>query len=238
MPEPIKIAGLQIEAGQKQRGWLPVSDIGAMSINMPFTVINGIEDGPRLVVMAGIHGSEYTGIEASIRLARNLDPAKLRGSVCIVHVVNLPAFQSRTQYMNPLDGKNLNKIRDNIPSPKAAGSISHRILYTLFSKVVYGSDACIDLHAGDLYEALSEPFIIYPITPDEKTNQTINQKHQNPSKQNCTNTTKNTQRTNPILNNLLKTHTKKQRNQQIKIQNTHNKTPQNQTNTQNKTMIN
>jgi len=173
MPQPIKIAGLQIETGEKQRGWLPVSDIGAMSINMPFTVINGIEDGPRLAVMAGIHGSEYTGIEASIRLARDLDTAKIRGSVYMVHVVNLPAFQSRTQYMNPLDGKNLNKIRDNIPSEKAAGSISHRILHTLFSNVVYGSDACIDLHSGDLYEALSEPFIIYPITPDAKTNQTI-----------------------------------------------------------------
>ena len=173
MPEPIIIAGLQIEAGQKQRGWLPVSDIGATPINMPFTVINGVEDGPRLAVMAGIHGSEYTGIEASIRLARDLDPCKIKGSVYMVHVVNLPAFQSRTQYMNPIDGKNLNKIRDNIPFEKAVGSISHHILYTLFSEVVFGSDACIDLHAGDLYEALSEPFIIYPITPDEKTNQTV-----------------------------------------------------------------
>jgi predicted deacylase len=173
MPEPIKIAGLQIEAGQKQRGWLPVCDVGAVSLSMPFTVINGIEDGPRLAVMAGIHGSEYTGIEATIRLARDLDPSKIRGSLYIVHIVNIPAFQTRTQYVNPLDGKNLNKIRDNIPSEKPAGSISHRILYTLFSEVVFGSDACIDLHAGDLYEALSEPFIIYPITPDDKTNQTI-----------------------------------------------------------------
>ena len=173
MPEPIEIAGLKIEAGEKQRGWLSVCDTGAVSVSMPFTVINGTEDGPRLAVMAGIHGSEYTGIEATIRLARDLDPDDIKGSIYMVHVVNLPAFQSRTQYINPLDGKNLNKIRDNIPFDGPAGSVSYRILQTLYSEVIFGSDACIDLHAGDLYEALSEPFIIYPITPDEKANQTI-----------------------------------------------------------------
>lgn len=171
MPKSIEIAGITIPQGEKKPGWLPVSGIGALSVKMPFTVINGAEDGPRLAVMAGIHGCEYTGIEASIRVGRHLDPVKIRGSLFIVHVVNIPAFQSRTPYVCPLDGLNLNRIRDKIPQGKAEGSISHRILRILFNEVIYQSDACIDLHAGDLHEAMTEPFIIYPITPDNKANE-------------------------------------------------------------------
>ncbi len=167
------IAGLHIEPGEKKRGWLPVSKWGAQVVEMPFTIVNGTQEGPRLAVMAGIHGCEYTGIEASIRLARDLKPQELRGTLILVHVVNIPAFQFRTPYVCPLDGLNLNRIRDEIPGGKAAGSISHRMVHTLFHSVIYPSDACIDLHAGDLYECLTEPFIIYPVTPDQVVNESI-----------------------------------------------------------------
>lgn len=172
MKERINLAGISIEPGEKRAGWMPVDEVGGNLIQMPFTVINGAEDGFRLSVMAGIHGCEYSGIEASIRLGRDLKPEAMKGSLCIVHVVNVPAFQSRTPYVCPIDGLNLNRIRDVIPHKKPAGTISHRILYTLFHYVIYPSEACIDMHAGDLFETLSEPFIIYPVTSDQNTNKT------------------------------------------------------------------
>lgn len=136
---------------------------------MPLTILNGLKDGPRLAVAAGIHGCEYTGIEASIRLSRDLDPRKIRGSLVIVHVVNVPAFQTKTQYVCPLDGLNLSRIRPG----KADGSISHRMLHELFQEIIFKSDAYLELHGGDLHEALTVPFIIYPKTTNEKTNQTV-----------------------------------------------------------------
>lgn len=169
----IEIAGLPIGPGEKKRGWLPVSTWGAQAVEMPFTVVNGAQAGPRLAVMAGIHGCEYTGIEASIRLGRDLDPQELRGTLILIHVVNIPAFQSRTPYVCPLDGLNLNKIRDENPGGTARGTISHRMIHTLFHRVIYPSDACIDLHAGDLFESLTEPFIIFPVTPDQGVNERI-----------------------------------------------------------------
>ena len=167
MEQSMKMAGMALESGEKRAGWLKVSDWGALSVEMPVTVLRGVEEGPRLAVIAGIHGCEYTGIEASIRLGRDLDPKDMRGTLGIVHVVNVPAFQSRTQYVCPLDGLNLSDIRPGKPD----GTISHRILHKVYTEVVFQADACMDLHAGDLYEALSVPFIIYTVTEDARSNE-------------------------------------------------------------------
>jgi hypothetical protein len=169
MLKEIDMARVKVNPGEKEKGWLKVADRGALSIEMPLTILNGLKDGPRLAVAAGIHGCEYTGIEASIRLGRDLDPRKIRGSLVIVHVVNVPAFQTKTQYVCPLDGLNLSRIRPG----KADGSISHRMLHELFQEIIFKSDAYMELHGGDLHEALTLPFIIYPRTSNEKTNQTV-----------------------------------------------------------------
>jgi hypothetical protein len=169
MGKEIEIAGMKVGSGEKKEAWLKIADVGALSVEMPLTLINGSADGPKLVVIAGTHGCEYTGIEASIRLGRDLDPKKIKGSLVIVHVVNVPAFQSRTQYVCPLDGLNFSKIRPGKPD----GSISHLILHKLFQEIIFKSNAYMDLHGGDLHEALTIPFIIYPKTPNERTNETV-----------------------------------------------------------------
>lgn len=169
MLKAIEVAGVKVNPGEKKESWLRVADIGALPVEMPLTILNGSKKGPRLAVAAGIHGCEYTGIEASIRLGRDLDPREIRGSLVIVPIVNVPAFQTKTQYVCPLDGLNLARIRPG----KADGSISHRMLHTLFGEIILKSDAYLELHGGDLHEVLTIPFIIYPRTPNEKTNQTV-----------------------------------------------------------------
>jgi predicted deacylase len=151
--EAFQVGALVVEPGAKKSGYLEVPGTG---VRMPLTVVSGIEDGPRVLITGGVHGGEYPGIEAAIRLARELEPHELRGTVVVVHPVNLPAFQARQQYVVPQDGKNLNR---QFPG-RALGTVSERMAHVLMSEIVHRVDAWVDLHGGDIHEALI-PFTIY-----------------------------------------------------------------------------
>ncbi|MFZ5816893.1 MAG: M14 family metallopeptidase [Bacillota bacterium] len=153
MPERT-IAGLTAAPGQKVTGWLPVP--GVPGAEMPVILIQGANPGPTLAVTAGVHGAEYGGIAAASRLAAELDPAAVAGTVVIVPTVNMPAYRARVAYVVPLDGKNPNRV---FPG-SAGGTAAERIAYTLQQEVIRQADALLDLHGGDLVEALV-PFSIY-----------------------------------------------------------------------------
>jgi len=78
-------------------------------------------------------------------------------------LINLPAFWARTPFVVPLDGKNLNR---SFPGD-ADGTAAERIAAAVTDRLIKGSDYVIDLHAGDLPEAL-EPFVFYDASPVEE----------------------------------------------------------------------
>lgn len=139
--------------GQKARGVLPVPGTG---LQMPLTLVNGARPGPLVLVTAGVHGGEYPGIEAAIRLARDLDSGEMSGRVVVVHVYGISAFHARQEYLVPEDGKNPNRV---FPG-RATGTVSERMAHTLMETLVAEATAWVDLHGGDIHEAL-EPFTIY-----------------------------------------------------------------------------
>jgi predicted deacylase len=140
-------------AGQKARGMLAVP---GTDLRLPLTLVCGLTPGPTALVTAGVHGGEYPGIEAAIRLARALDPGQVRGRVAIVHICGISAFHARMQYLTPEDGKNPNRVYPG----RATGTVSERLAYTLMETFVAGADAWIDLHGGDIHESLW-PFTIH-----------------------------------------------------------------------------
>jgi hypothetical protein len=139
--------------GQKTRGALPVPGTG---LQVPLTLVHGAEAGPQVLVTGGVHGGEYPGVEAAIRFARHLDPAATRGRVAVVHIYGLSAFHARLQYLTPEDGKNPNRV---FPG-RATGTVAERMAATLMQTLVAGTDAWVDLHGGDIHEAL-QPFTVY-----------------------------------------------------------------------------
>jgi predicted deacylase len=140
------------KSGERVRVAIPVP---GLSVALPATAVAGRRDGPGLMVTGGVHGGEYCGIDAAIRFSRALDPATLAGRVLIVHLANPPAFWAKLQYLNPLDQKNLNRVFPGDP----AGSASERMAAALVEQA-RDLDAWIDLHSGDIHEALA-PFTIY-----------------------------------------------------------------------------
>lgn len=138
--------------GQKVRGFLTVPDT---NLQLPYTFASGVRPGPLLFVTGGIHGGEYVGIEAAIRFAKSLDPLLLTGRVAVLHLANPSAFFQKTQYIVPSDGKNLNRV---FPG-RAQGTAAERTAAVITEWA--GSAAFwVDLHSGDLHEALL-PFAIY-----------------------------------------------------------------------------
>jgi uncharacterized protein len=131
-------------------------------LEVPAVELTGAEDGPRLTVLAGVHGCEYAPMAAVRRWARRLAGRDLRGSVLAVPVLNLPAFRARSPFVVPDDGKNLNRCFPGDPD----GTLAERLAHAAFTQLITGSDALVDAHAGDLVEAL-EPFALYDAGPGE-----------------------------------------------------------------------
>jgi uncharacterized protein len=132
------------------------------AVDIPYLDVMGAAPGPRLTVVAGVHGTEYTSIEAVRIFARGLDPAVIVGRITAVPVVNVPAFWARSPFVVPADGKNLNRSFPGDP----AGGYTEVYAHHVFETFIAGADYLLDLHAGDLPEAL-EPFTLYEESPVE-----------------------------------------------------------------------
>jgi uncharacterized protein len=131
-------------------------------LEVPVIELTGAGDGPRLTVIAGVHGCEYASMDGVRKWARQLEQRELRGRVVAVPVLNLPSFRARSPFVIPDDGKNLNRCFPGDP----AGTLADRLAYDAFTQLIDGSDALVDAHAGDLVEAL-EPFALYDTGPAE-----------------------------------------------------------------------
>jgi uncharacterized protein len=132
--------------------------------DVPVVELTGSPDGPRLTVIAGVHGCEYASQAGVRQWVRALAERDLRGSVRAVPVLNQPAFWARSPFVVPEDGKNLNRCFPGDP----AGTAAQRLAYDAFTQLIVGSDAYIDAHAGDMVEAL-EPFALYDAGAGEAT---------------------------------------------------------------------
>ncbi|MEL7339131.1 MAG: M14 family metallopeptidase [Bacteroidota bacterium] len=139
----------QVSPGQKAHFLITLSD-GQQQADIPITVFHGAQQGPVLGITAGVHGYEYAPILAGQQLIDKLDPETLRGTIILVQIANLASFLGRSPYLNPLDGKNLNRV-----FPGAAdGTITARIAYYLSENVIARCDYFIDMHSGDAPEDL------------------------------------------------------------------------------------
>ena len=116
-------------------------------------IANG--SGPTALVLAGNHGDEYPGQVAILRLCRELQPEQVRGRIILIPCLTVPASKAMTR-LYPLDGKNFNRVFPGNPQ----GSASEQIADWVFRNVMSQATHYVDLHGGDLIEALV-PFTIF-----------------------------------------------------------------------------
>lgn len=136
----------KLPRGVKQTGWLDVAPrTDGSTWRLPFLYVTGAEKGSCLAVTAGVHGDEYEGVEAIPNVYRDTDPQMLKGTLFMIPVCNVPAFETITR-SSPIDGLNLART---FPGD-GAGSITERIAHVIATQVLPGADFYIDLHSGGM----------------------------------------------------------------------------------------
>jgi len=119
----------------------------------------GRNDGPHLALIGGIHGCEYSSIAAVTKVMRELNTDELSGSITAVPVVSMESYVKRMPFVSPVDGKNLNRA---FPG-SYDGTYTDVLARSIFDELISPADVLIDLHGGDMVEAL-EPFSIYSVS--------------------------------------------------------------------------
>ena len=150
------------EPGTVRRGNLRFSHPDLMEWSWPYTVVRGAEDGPHVALISGVHPAEYPAIESNIRFTRTLDPSRLRGTVVSLPLIDVPAFLPRSPFVCPIDGKNPNRFFPGNPN----GTFTEVMDDAIFRAVIDPADVLIDLHGGDMVEALV-PFSIYSVSGND-----------------------------------------------------------------------
>ena len=123
---------------------------------VPYFEFIGEKPGPHLTVIAGIHGAEYSSIAAARQFVLELDRTKVIGRITVMPIVNVLAFWARAPFVIPVDSQNLNRA---FPG-KQDGSFTDVYAFHIFENIIKVSDYLVDMHAGDIPEAL-EPFTIF-----------------------------------------------------------------------------
>jgi uncharacterized protein len=162
MNHTLRVGSLTANPGEKLYGVNELA-VQGQPYTLPMWLINGSAEGPTLVITGGVHAAEYASIAAALDVGRSLSPEALRGRVVVVPVMNGPAFIARSIYVCPLDGKNLNRV---FPG-NASGSASEQLAAWVFGNVIEQADYYVDMHGGDLVEALV-PFTIFFRTGDAR----------------------------------------------------------------------
>lgn len=159
------VGGLTARAGSQVRGRCEVPLGAAGAVSLPVAITHGREPGPVLAVTAGIHGGEYVPMIGVRDFVRDLDPDAMRGTVVACLQSSPVAFERRSAFVNPLDGRNLNRTFPGDPD----GGPTERLAAWLWENLLSVAGYYVDCHCGDLPEVLDSFTSISP-GPDTAVN--------------------------------------------------------------------
>jgi len=145
------IGDVTASRGEFKKGILGgVKLINGSSIDIPFMVMNGVEDGPTLLLTSTQHGVELQGIEVIRKVMREiLDPKLLRGAVIGIPVANPLAF-FHYQYRSWTDNQDVGIVRADMPD----GGSTERLTYTQWTEAWSKADMIINIHCNSRPSAL------------------------------------------------------------------------------------
>jgi predicted deacylase len=164
----VKIGSSIIRRGEKLRGHLKVAEASTHDVTLPYIVVNGTQAGPRLCVLGGVHPLEYAGTQGVLKVANEVDPKTMKGTLFLLPVVNTDGFHAKAAFNNPIDYVNQNRVYPGDPK----GTMSRRVAHLVFNEFVSKSGYLIDSHGGDLTEDISK-YVIIANTKDEKLRKTM-----------------------------------------------------------------
>lgn len=129
---------------------------------VPVIVIKGARPGPKLLVTAGIHGDELSGIDVIHRLA-SLDPQAMAGTLVMVPGLNTPGLLQGTREWTPDDSRsapNLNREMPGVEGGRGVEDYAGRLWTRLLRP---NADQAVDLHTQS--RGTAYPLYAFASTP-------------------------------------------------------------------------
>lgn len=128
--------------GMLRIGWLPDGD----PMEIPVTIVRGPDDGPKVWIHGCVHGNEYCGTFTIHKFLRELDPARLRGTVVALPALNITAFQ-KNQRMSPFEGFHGGDLNRCFPG-KAGGTVTEQMAFHIYRGLREHATHFIDFHTA------------------------------------------------------------------------------------------
>ncbi len=139
----ITILGEDVYAGQKRVLNLDIARLHTHTkVEIPVIVEHARNEGPVLLLTAGIHGNELNGVEIVRELLAKKYTKPENGTVISIPTLNVFGFLNQTREFP--DGKDLNR---SFPGSKN-GSLASIFAYHMMKEIVPHVDYCIDFHTG------------------------------------------------------------------------------------------
>jgi predicted deacylase len=131
------------ERGEIHRVNIQLSD-NALGVpwKIPLVIIRGQERGPTLGITAALHGDELNGISTIFKLIKEIDPKKLKGTLVLVPISNVPGYLMNQRHFS--DNVDLNRIMPGKPE----GATSNIYAHHLTSKIIGKFNFLLDLHTA------------------------------------------------------------------------------------------
>lgn len=136
--------------GTKNKWSLPVvARADGSNVNVPVLAVRGVAAGKTLLVVAGVHGDEFEGMQTIWQTFESLDPAKLRGTFVAIPIVNPPAYEAGLR-TNPDDRQDMARVFPGNPS----GTVTEQLANFLAERFIPHADFFLDLHSAGQYYAM------------------------------------------------------------------------------------
>lgn len=153
------IAELTVKRESKTFGRLTIGKfLDGSLIEMPFAIVKGARDGPKMWVQGTLHGDEFSGGETVRLIINDMAPEKLSGTVIAVPIVSTTAFSAHMR-CSFIDNKDLDFSFTNNPS----GTFTERYACLLLDEItstLTDQDFMFDLH-GSPGGTLMQPWVAY-----------------------------------------------------------------------------
>ncbi len=144
--QPFSITGENVAPGTARDVAFQITTMATgMASSLAVRVLHGARPGPVVFVSAAIHGDEIIGTAIIQRLAQELKPEALAGTLLLVPVANIFGFLNRSRYLP--DRRDLNR---SFPG-SAGGSLAGQMANIFYREVVERSALGIDIHSAAIH---------------------------------------------------------------------------------------
>ncbi|MEC4112917.1 succinylglutamate desuccinylase/aspartoacylase family protein [Myroides pelagicus] len=114
----------------------------ATKLKIPVIVSRAKQEGPTVLLSAGLHGDEINGVDIVRQIVHQRINIPKRGTIICIPVINIFGFINQSREFP--DGRDMNRVFPGSKSGSLAGRFAHHLLKHIIPYVDYA----IDFHAG------------------------------------------------------------------------------------------